>query len=72
MNGEAVCASVRGVPIHPCFNLEQTGGESFRGSISGLGFAYCDFHQRNPRAALTRHAPARESATAMAVARPAP
>ena len=23
VNGEAVCASVRGVPIHPCFNLEQ-------------------------------------------------
>ena len=61
VNGEAVCASVRGVPVHPCFNLEQTGGESFRGSISGLGFAYCDFTRRQERAHLLQRAERRVS-----------
>ena len=49
VRGEAVCASVRGVPIHPCFNLVRLNDESFRGSISGLGFAYCEFHRHHPR-----------------------
>jgi hypothetical protein len=56
VKGEAVCASVRGVPVHPCFNLVQTGGESFRGSISGLGFAYCDFTHRHERAQILHRA----------------
>jgi hypothetical protein len=60
VNGEAVCASVRGVPIHPCFNLEQIGSESFRGSISGLGFAYCDFTRRQERAHILHRAEHRE------------
>jgi hypothetical protein len=45
----AICASVRGVPMEPCFNVEQIDGNSFRGSIAGLGFAYCTFARRNPR-----------------------
>ena len=49
VNPEAVCASVRGAPFQPCFNLEQTSHASFRGSVSGLGFAYCDFVRINPR-----------------------
>lgn len=61
VNGEAVCASVRGIPIHPCFNLEQTGSESFRGSISGLGFAYCDFTRRQERAQILRQASERRA-----------
>ncbi len=44
--GGSVCASLRGLPIQPCFNLDRTGAESFRGSISGLGFAYCTFRRR--------------------------
>ena len=52
VRGEAVCASVAGVPIHPCFNLVKTDNESFRGSISGLGFAYCDFTRRPERARI--------------------
>ena len=68
----SMCAHLPGLPIEPCFRVQKIDYHSFRGSISGLSFAYCDFHQRNPRAALTRHAPARASATAMAVARPAP
>ena len=43
VKGEAVCASLRGLPMQPCFNLERTSANSFRGSVSGLGFAYCDF-----------------------------
>lgn len=68
----SMCAHLNGLPIDPCFRVQKTDYYSFRGSIAGLGFAYCDFHQRNPRAALTRRPAARESATAMAGARPAP
>ena len=48
----AICASVRGMPFEPCFKVVQTSSRSFRGSISGLGFAYCDFAHRNPRREL--------------------
>jgi hypothetical protein len=47
--GESVCASVSGIPMQPCFNVNKTDPQSFRGSISGLGFAYCDFTRRNVR-----------------------
>jgi hypothetical protein len=50
VKGQAVCASVRGMPFEPCFNLNRTSSHSFRGSIAGLGFAYCDFDQRRTRA----------------------
>jgi hypothetical protein len=43
VKGESVCASLRGLPMQPCFYLERTSGNSFRGSVSGLSFAYCDF-----------------------------
>lgn len=46
VKGERVCASVKGLPIEPCFNLKQTSETSFRGAISGLGFAYCEFQRR--------------------------
>src|ERR1017187_8463389 len=39
MKGEAVCASMRGLPVQPCFNLERISDNSFRGSISGLSMA---------------------------------
>jgi len=45
----SICASMRGLPIEPCFNVIKTSETSFRGSISGLGFAYCTFTRRNPR-----------------------
>ena len=41
----ALEAEFRGLPFEPCFNLEKTGARSFRGSVSGLSFAYCDFHR---------------------------
>jgi len=68
----SVCAHLQGLPIEPCFRVQKIDYHSFRGSISGLGFAYCDFSQRNPRAALTRRAPAPPAKTAAASARPAP
>jgi hypothetical protein len=44
-----VCASLRGLPIEPCFNVTKNDSNSFRGAISGLGFAYCDFERARPR-----------------------
>ena len=49
VQGESVCAAVNGIPFQPCFNLDRTDAQSFRGSIAGLGFAYCDFTRRNIR-----------------------
>ena len=40
-----VCASLKGMPFEPCFNLDKTDEVSFRGSVSGMGFAYCDFRK---------------------------
>lgn len=54
VRGEKYCASVRGVPFEPCFNVERTGHYSFRGSLAGLGFAYCNFSRRSARADLHR------------------
>lgn len=50
VKGGSVCASLRGLPIEPCFNLTKTDEQSFRGAISGLGFAYCEFTRRTVRA----------------------
>ena len=46
IRGQAVCASIKGIPFEPCFNLEKKDETSFRGSVSGMGFAYCDFHHQ--------------------------
>jgi hypothetical protein len=48
------CASMRGMPFEPCFNVNRTSQVSFRGSLSGLGFAYCDFNRRSVRADVVR------------------
>jgi hypothetical protein len=49
VKGAYVCANVRGMGFEPCFNLEKTDANSFRGTISGLPFAYCDFTRRGVR-----------------------
>jgi hypothetical protein len=54
VSGSAVCASLRGLPIKPCFDLRRLDGDSFRGAISGLGFAYCRFDRRYERAELAQ------------------
>jgi hypothetical protein len=61
VKGQSVCASMRGMPFDPCFNLDKTDAQSFRGSISGLGFAYCDFTRRNTRPNIARATWGRES-----------
>ena len=46
IRGQAVCASIKGIPFEPCFNLDKRDERSFRGSVSGMSFAYCDFHHQ--------------------------
>ena len=55
VRGQAVCASIKGIPFEPCFNLDRRDERSFRGSVSGMGFAYCDFrHQGAAQMLLAR------------------
>jgi hypothetical protein len=63
VRGQAVCASLRGLPFEPCFNLDKMDDRSFRGSVSGMGFAYCDFrHQGGGQQMLMARAVARPRA----------
>ncbi|MBV9563873.1 MAG: hypothetical protein JOY90_26030 [Bradyrhizobium sp.] len=59
IRGQSVCASLRGLPFDPCFNLDKTDDKSFRGSVSGMGFAYCDFHNQGGAQMLMARAVAR-------------
>src|SRR5882762_5501382 len=55
IRGQAICASIKGVPFEPCFNLDKKDERSSRGSVSGMGFAYCDFrHQGVAQMLLAR------------------
>ncbi len=66
-----MCAHLSGLPITPCFRVQKLSYHSFRGSISGLGFAYCDFYQRNPRTELlSKRAEPQPAATPVANSRP--
>lgn len=62
IRGQAVCAAIRGMPFEPCFNLDKKDEVSFRGSVSGLGFAYCDFHHQGGTQMLMARAVARPRA----------
>jgi hypothetical protein len=53
VGADSICATLRGALFQPCFNVVQTSPRSFRGSLKGLGFAYCDFVRRNPRVELS-------------------
>jgi hypothetical protein len=44
--GAAICSQVKGAFFNPCFDLVKTSDKSFRGAVSGFGFAYCDFVRR--------------------------
>src|SRR5450759_3440980 len=50
----SVFASLRGMPVETCFNLVRTDVNSFRGSVSGLGFAYCEFTRNQSRPHVIR------------------
>jgi hypothetical protein len=54
VRGQSICASIKGMPFEPCFNLEKNDERSFRGSVSGLGFAYCDFHHQGGQMLMAR------------------
>jgi hypothetical protein len=59
--------------VQPCFRVQKIDYRSFRGSLSGLGFAYCDFYQHNPRAdMMSRGAEPRTRMTSRAPGRAAP
>jgi hypothetical protein len=59
VRGQAVCASIKGIPFEPCFNLDKQDERSFRGSVSGMSFAYCDFHHQGAVQMLMARAVAR-------------
>ena len=59
VRGQAVCASLKGLPFEPCFNLDKRDDRTFRGSVSGMGFAYCDFHNQGAAQMLMARAVAR-------------
>jgi hypothetical protein len=44
LTGEAVCGSLNRIEV--CFALSKTSEQSFRASVTGLDFAYCDFTER--------------------------
>lgn len=67
VDGSSMCAHLAGLPITPCFRVQKLNYHSFRGSLAGLGFAYCDFYQRNPRTELlSRRIAPRPAATPIA------
>jgi hypothetical protein len=57
IEGSSMCAHLSGMIVQPCFRVQKIDYRSFRGSISGLGFAYCDFYQHNPRADMISRGP---------------
>src|SRR5215469_13458258 len=59
IRGQAVCATLRGLPFEPCFNLDKKDERSFRGSVSGMSFAYCDFRHQGGQQMLLARAAAR-------------
>ena len=71
VDGASMCAHLAGLPITPCFKVQKTDYKSFRGSLAGLGFAYCDFYQRNPRTQLISGPSEPPAATPIANMRPA-
>jgi hypothetical protein len=60
---ERICSNVKGAFFNPCFELNKTSDRSFRGAISGFGFAYCDFTRRGHE---TMHASVTPDAAAAA------
>jgi hypothetical protein len=57
IEGSSMCAHLSGMIVQPCFRVQKIDYRSFRGSLSGLGFAYCDFYQHNPRADMISRTP---------------
>lgn len=50
-----VCASLKGLPFTPCFNIDKTSDATFRGSVQGMSsFAWCDFRKHGNSLLLAR------------------
>jgi hypothetical protein len=49
VRGDAYCASLRGLPFEPCFEINKRDDRSFSGSVSGFSSAFCDFTRRSDR-----------------------
>src|SRR6516164_741513 len=65
----SMCAHLNGLLIEPCFRVQKIDYKSFRGSIAGLSFAYCDFSQRsNPRNDMIGRSAFRPTSTTTTVA----
>src|SRR6266513_2168843 len=50
--GEAVCASLQGMPFEPCFHIERTDDRCFRGSW--MAFSYSVFTRRDITSPIVR------------------
>ena len=65
VKGDAICSNMKGAFFNPCFNLDKTSDRSFRGAVSGFGFAYCDF-RRGGRAETIQASVAQDITSAIA------
>jgi len=72
VEGTSMCAHLSGMPLQPCFRVEKIDYRSFRGSVAGLGFAYCDFAQHNARAQIISRAPEARTRITSRIPAPAP
>lgn len=54
VRSNSVCASLKGLPFEPCFSLTKSDEVSFRGAVSGMGFAYCDFRRHGNSMIMAR------------------
>ncbi len=70
VDNTSVCAHLSGLPISPCFRVQKINYRSFRGSIYGMGFAYCDFYRRDPRSQLINTPTETPAATPITNTRP--
>jgi hypothetical protein len=66
VKGESICASLRGLFFEPCFNVNKTDSQSFRGSLAGMSFAYCQFTRHGGRVNFARSMQSRREASAEA------
>ena len=58
---DRICSHVKGAFFNPCFDLNKTSGNSFRGTVSGFSFAYCDFTRRGRETVTASIAPASDA-----------
>jgi hypothetical protein len=70
LTSDSICASLPRSIIQPCFNVTRTSSHSFRGSLRGLGFAYCDFERHKGRLDMARREPRKPAVESAVALRP--